>query len=193
MHGIRNSLMKMASAGCLPDDPPADAVKKQSLTVMAIPFAFLGFLWGGMYWAFGLWFSGWIPFGYGIFSILTIIFFFITKRYRLFVFSQLLLILWLPFLLQWSLGGFYSASSVMIWALIAPLASLVFQGTRVAVDWFLAFVAFGIFSGFIDPMLAKDGPKLPETMITTLFVMNMVGASTIAFLTINYFVRKSES
>ncbi|HEX2030363.1 MAG TPA: hypothetical protein VHL78_03030 [Actinomycetota bacterium] len=38
--------------------------------------------------------------------MLSLAFFFRTKRYRLFRFVQLLLMLLLPSLLQWSLGGF---------------------------------------------------------------------------------------
>ena len=46
--------------------------------------------------------------------------FHLTRRYDLFLFSQLLLILLLPFLLMIALGGFVNSSAVILWSLFVP-------------------------------------------------------------------------
>jgi adenylate cyclase len=61
----------------------------------------------------------------------------------------------LPFLLQWSLGGFGQSSAVALWALMAPLGALVFLDLRRAFPWFVAFVALVAISGLIDARLTE--------------------------------------
>ena len=59
-----------------------------------------------MYVVFGESRAGIIPLSYSVFSIASIVYFGITRRFRIFRFSQLILILVLPFALMLSLGGF---------------------------------------------------------------------------------------
>jgi len=46
--------------------------------------------------------------------------------YEFFCFSQLALILVLPLLLQWSLGGFAASGAVMIWSILSPVGAIMF-------------------------------------------------------------------
>jgi len=52
----------------------------------------------------------------------------------MFRFTQLSLILLLPSLLQFSLGGFASSITVMIWSILSPVGALMFAGTT-RVSW----------------------------------------------------------
>ena len=40
--------------------------------------------------------------------------------------AQLALILVLPLLLQWSLGGFAASGAVMIWSILSPIGAIMF-------------------------------------------------------------------
>jgi guanylate cyclase len=53
-----------------------------------------------------------------------------VRRYRFFLFTQLLLILFLPFLLMIALGGFIKSSAVILWSLLSPLGALLFDAPR---------------------------------------------------------------
>src|SRR5439155_20533390 len=113
-----------------------------------------------------------------------------TKRYRLFRASQLSMMLALPFLLQWSLGGFGNSSVVALWAFTAPLGALVFLELRRALPWFVAFVALVVVSGVIDSRLAKA--DVPNGIVIAFFVMNVLGVSTTVYLVLQYFMRARE-
>lgn len=138
----------------------------------------------------GLPVSATIPLAYQVVSLVSIVAFARTKRYRLFRATQLTLMLLLPFLLQWSLGGFAASSVVSLWALIAPLGALMFVGTRGALPWFAAYMVLLGISGLIDPLLGRA--EIPDGIRLLFFVLNVAGVSLTAYLLLQYFVRQRE-
>lgn len=89
-----------------------------------------GVAWGLMYLLAGEPLSGAIPLSYAFLSLFSVIHFGLTRRYRVFRFSQLLLILLLPCLLMVSLGGSVGGSAVILWAIVSPLGALLFDEPR---------------------------------------------------------------
>jgi guanylate cyclase len=137
--------------------------------------------------SFGEFLAGSIPFGYSIFSASNVVMFAVARRYRLFLFSQLLLILLLPFLLMMALGGFINSSAVILWAFICPLGALLFDEPRNAPRWFLAYLGLIVLSGIIQPYVRSTN-SLSTTTIITFFVMNLGGVSIFVFVLVSYFV-----
>jgi adenylate cyclase len=172
--------------GATPGDGDNLRLKKSLMVVLSLPFVVAGLLWGILYFSFGEKLAGSIPFSYGIFSLLSIFHFGITGKFQLFRFSQLLLVLLLPFLLMMSLGGFIGGSSVILWSLICPLGALLFDEAENALKWFLAFIGLVVFSGLIQPYLPFSS-DLPATVIIFFFVINLFGVSGIIFLMLYYF------
>ena len=150
-------------------------------------FIFAGALWGILYFLFDEPIAGAIPLSYAIISLVSVIVFHLTRRYGLFLFSQLLLILFLPFLLMIALGGFVRSSGVILWSLICPLGALLFDEPRRALRWLAAYLGLVIVSGFIEshPLVSSS---LPSTLVTLFFVMNIGTVSTIAIVLLSYFV-----
>ena len=109
---IQRWVHRLADAGSLPSDPAEQRLRKAILTFLAAIYCMAGTLWGISYFALGLRLSGMIPLGYAVISAGSLSYFFHTKRYGVFRFTQLLLILILPFLVQYSFGGF-AASGVV--------------------------------------------------------------------------------
>ena len=99
---------------------------------------------------------------YSLILFFAIAHFFRTKSYRLFRTIQLILILALPFLVQWAVGGFTAGSAVMIWALLSPMGALMFAGVRQATLLFAAFLMLTVLSGLIDPLLSPYATSLPQ-------------------------------
>jgi adenylate cyclase len=154
--------------------------------------ASLACVWVVTYAVLGLWVSAAIPFAYQLATALSIWTFARTRRYQLFRRSQLWMSLVLPFVLQWSLGGFRTASAVCLWGFTAPVGALLFMGARPAVRWFVAFGALVVVSGAIDPALAASAPDIPNGVVTTFFVLNLIGPTTVAYVLLQYFVRARE-
>jgi class 3 adenylate cyclase len=181
---------RLAQVGFVRSDSDEERVRKATLTLTAALITVLAVIWVGTYGALGLWLSALIPFGYQLASVASIAALARTKRYRVFRASQLSMMLVLPFLLQWSLGGFGQSSAVALWALMAPLGALVFLDLRRAFPWFPAFVALLVISGLIDARLTEAG--VPGWVVTAFFVMNLLGVSTTVYLLLQYFMRARE-
>lgn len=181
-----------ANAGASPDDCEVTRLKKAILTLIAVIIAMLAIFWGCMYVLFGHFWSGMIPLTYATITFASIVHFFRTRQFRFFRSSQLLLILLLPFLLQWSLGGFVGGSVVMIWAFFAPLAALLFADLDHAMGWLVVFVLLTVISGLLDPVMAAHARMLPQPAIRTFFVLNMVAGLVSIFFVFRTFVKARE-
>lgn len=177
----------VARIGADPNDDVDLQLQKSLLVLCSFPFVFAGVAWGLLYTFFGEPLAGAIPFSYGVVSLLSIIHFGLTRRYRFFRFSQLALILLLPFLLMIALGGFVQGSAVIMWALICPMGAMLFDEPRHAPRWFLAFVGLVALSGFLQPYLDFSNNLSPEVMIF-FFVINLIGVGALIFLMVFYFV-----
>ncbi len=175
-----------------PDDSDELRLQKTLMVSGSTMIVMAGFLWSLIYFYFGEYVAGSIPFTYCIISSLSIVFYGLTRRYEFFRFSQLLLILMLPFLLMIALGGFVNSSAVILWALLCPLGALLFAEPRRAPWWFLAYAFLVIVSGFLQPF-ARVTNNLPPYVITAFFVMNIVAISAIAFVLLYYFVHQKNS
>jgi class 3 adenylate cyclase len=185
-------LRRLTELGALPSDSRDVRLRKSVLTLSSALMATLSFVWVGTYAVLGLWLSALIPFAYQLASAASIYTFARTRRYRLFRASQLLMSLVLPFALQWSLGGFGNSSAVSLWAFTCPVGALLFVGARQAVPWFVAFAALVGVSGLIDSSLAAGAPDIPEGVVITFFVLNILGVSATAYVLLQYFVRARE-
>ena len=175
--------------GVAPEDSNDVRVQKSSLALASVMFIFAGALWGILYFIFNQPVAGVIPFSYSIISFLSIIIFHITCHYRFFVFSQLVLILFLPFLLMIALGGFVKSSAVILWSLLCPLCALLFDEPRRALRWLVAYLALVIFSGYLEvnPLFSSS---LPPAFVNLFFIMNIVAVPTIAIILLAYFVNE---
>lgn len=189
---LRGGLHWIEGLGSLPADSPDIRLKKTT----QIYFSFTGiagFVWGLMYFAVGSFFSGWIPMGYGFASLANLIYFAIRKNFAFFRFTQLFMMLMLPFLLQWSLGGFGPGSAVMIWAIASPVCALMLTNTRGARPWFIAFLALTVVSGFIDPLVAPRARDLPGFFRVLLYVMTIGATSSVMYLLLAHFTRQRDA
>lgn len=184
---IERVLPSVARIGSDPHDEDDIRLQKSLLVICALQFMVAGWAWGLMYFFFREPLAGSIPFSYGIFSLLSLLYFARTRQYAFFRFSQLLLILLLPFLLMLTLGGFINGSAVVLWALICPLGALLFDNPRHALRWFLVFVSLVVLSGFLQPYVRLTN-HLSQSVVIFFFVINLFGVSFLVFLMVSYFV-----
>lgn len=188
---MRPFLKKIVEAGNRESDSPEVKANKSNLVVLAIPFAFAGFIWGLLYFTNGLMIPGLIPFCYGILSLLSYFHFSIAKRYKFFRNSQLFLILILPFLLQMSLGGFIQSSSVIMWGFIAPVGALMFFKAKQTIAWFFAYLILVIVAFFVNEQLPNYfNWNLDERFINIIFVLNIIAVSSLIYAVQYHYVGK---
>lgn len=180
---------RLALIGANPGDHEDLKLKKSLLVLCSFPFIITGTAWGIMYIIFGELNAGLIPLIYSAISCLSLTFFGITRKFNVFRFSQLLLILLLPFTLMLTLGGFVNGSMVILWSLISPLGAMLFDKQSSAPRWFIFFLVLVIISGIAQPWLRTHN-QLSPGMISFFFVINLIGVGSIIFSMVYYFVGK---
>jgi adenylate cyclase len=189
---MRTAVGKAAAVGSLPSDSPDEQLRKSALVLSSLLITASSFIWVGTYAALGLWRSAVIPLAYQVVSLISLVFLARTKRYGVYRASQVTMMLLLPFLLQWSLGGFVQSGAVALWAFTAPLGALVFYGPRGAIPWFGGFLGLVALSAAIDGALPQPAENIPAGVVVVFFTLNIFGPSITTFALLEHFVRSRD-
>jgi len=178
---------------------PADsAEQKLHKTLLIFACGLMGFaamLWLVIYHAMGIRYSSTVPLAYLAVSAATLAIYLWKLNFEFFRFAQTSLYLFVPFIMQWSIGSYVTSSGVMLWALLAPIGVMIFQGPRHSVPWFFAYIVMTAVSGFFDYFLAYGADKqtgLPLQTIAVFFALNFAAMSTIVYLLVIFFVREKD-
>ena len=186
---IADRVRRLAYLGVGPADSDTIRAQKAALTIAVLLVTGLAVIWVATYWILGIPQAAAIPFVYQVASVATLVVFARTKSYRFLRTAQAAMMLSLPFLLQWTLGGFVASSAVSLWALIAAFGTLFFFTTRESIPWFVAFLALTAVSGLLEPILSRTPAAIPEGIRTAFFVLNVSGVSLTAYVLLQYAVR----
>ena len=143
-------------------------------------------LWSVTYFAAGVPLAASAPAVYSVVTPINTALLVWTRNFRLYRFTQLLMILVLPWVVMTSLGGFKESSVVIIWAALCPLVSLLVEDLRRTVLWIVGFVLLLIVSAILQPYLTPS--RLPEAFVTWFFVLNLGSVIAIVFALLYYFV-----
>jgi adenylate cyclase len=189
---VTSALQRLTGVGVLPEHDRVERLRRSSLTLFALIVVALAPLWVITYWLLDRPLSAAIPLGYQAITVLGLLHLWRTKRFGPFQTTQIIAILALPVLLQWSLGGFVNASAVIIWSFSAPIGALFLFGPRAAVGWFAAFaLAVGV-SALVDPLLAAAAEPLPPLVLRSFFVFNVLAPLGTAFVLLMYVVAERD-
>jgi adenylate cyclase len=186
---FRNLFARISSIGAGKTDSEEMKLQKSLLVISSIPFMITGVIWGIMYLLFGEKISAMIPLGYALISLSSIIYFAYSHRFDTFRFSQLLLILLLPFILMLSLGGFINGSAVILWSLLSPLGAMLFYKPSSAYKWLISFAVLVFISFIVQPWL-RPGNNLSDLQIRIFFFINIISVGALIFMMVYYFVMK---
>jgi class 3 adenylate cyclase len=175
------------------DDSEQEKLNKTLLIFACGLMGFAAMVWLAIYWAMGIRFSATVPFTYMVISAASLALYLWNGNFALFRFAQTSLFLFVPFIMQWSIGSYVSSSGVMLWALLAPVGVMLFQGARESMPWFFAYIVLTAVSGFFDYYLT-EGLEQGVSMqsIAVFFALNFAAMSTIVYLLFSYFIRQRD-
>src|SRR5262249_54630924 len=109
-------------------DDPGDSDQLRFQKRLAVTFSSLlcliGIIWGIAYLYVGIRLAAILPLAYIAITVLNTAIFWKFRRYDIFRFVHLLIMLILPFLLMLALGGIRSSSAVILWALLPSVEAL---------------------------------------------------------------------
>ena len=177
----------IAQIGADASDDDENKLQKSLMVLCSFPFIIAAIVWALIYIALGEAEASIIPLAYAVYSSSSLIYFGVTKQFRIFRIGQLLGILLLPAGLTWVLGGFVNSSAVILWSFIAPLGAMVFGKPRDAPGWFMGFLALVILSGIIEPLLPFTN-HFTSAQIIFFFVLNISVVGALIFWMVFYFV-----
>ena len=153
----------------------------------------VGFIWSLIYFGLGHPIPASIPMFYTLASIVTVFIFSKTKDIVFIQNAQMTLILLLPFVLMWSLGGFAQSSYIFIWAFFAPVAALIHHQGAKAFYWLYAFIILVIFSALSDQWLMQVVDiHMSSTSIEVFFILNISIALSGIYLLLGYFTEEKD-
>lgn len=180
---------RIVSIGAAPKDSEDLKLQKSLLVICSIPFMVTGIAWGLMYLSFGERIAAMIPLCYSLFSLASLIYFGYSRRFTIYRFSQLLLVLLLPFFLMLTLGGFVNGSVVILWSLLSPLGAMLFYKPASAYKWLIAFGILVVISFAVQPWLRTEN-KLTNQQLQLFFSINIITVGALIFMMVYYFVMK---
>jgi len=177
----------------LPTDSKALKLKKSSLIIVPLIIGPAALVWGILYIFLGQYLSASIPLSYSVISLFNLWHLYKTKNIILLQQIQMILVLFLPFFLMWSLGGFASGSFIMLWAFFAPIAALMYEDSKKSLYWFYAFILLVVVSVNIDQALIENRTEvLPQIAIELFFLLNISAALSGVYLLIKYFINEKD-
>lgn len=180
----------LRNAGIGPNDSEELRLKKSLLIFATGLISFASMLWLFIYGQLGPQLSSTIPFAFQLLLVGNLAIYLKTLNFEVFRLIQLSIFLFMPFVAQWSMGNFITASGVSLWALLAPVGAVLFIGARESAAWFVAYIFLTALSGFFDYYLADMlvGSQYRVRTETTVFffALNFAAVSTIVYLLLRY-------
>ncbi len=174
--------------GALATDTNETALQKRLTVVLCAGTLPLTALWSVIYLQMHAPLAAAFPAFYTLITPLNTALFAWTRHLEFYRFTQLLLILILPWLVTIALGGFHQSSVVVIWAALCPLGSLLLEELRRTLVWIVGFVALLVVTAAVQPHLTPA--DLPDTFVTWFFVLNVGSVIAIVFGLLHYFVAR---
>lgn len=177
----------IAEAGQKPEDSVELKRQKSLLTVVTLLKASICAGWYIPLALLGAVYAAAVPLFYQLATVLSVWLFARSKNLESFRSRQVLLILMLPMGVHFGLGGFAASGGVIIWSFLAPLISLLFEGPRQSIRWFLAFVGVVFIGGVIEAVGILPVFALPWWMKLLFYAMNFTCVTGIVYAGVRYF------
>lgn len=181
--------LNISKIGVSETDSSEEKLQKAFLTYLAIFMSAGGIVWGTIALLYKLPLQASIPLSYTLISAINLIYFYKSKNFRVVRAVQVFISLMLPFIFQWSLGGYLSSGIISLWSLLALVAALSFSKTESAYWWLLLFVVLTVFSGVFDKTFQLYKPEILNDSSILFLVLNISLISTIVFRLVSYFVQ----
>lgn len=174
-----------------PEDTYEEQVQKGLLvggTVIVLPATIF---WGAAYFYYGELLAGLITYAYMILSVAGLIYLNRTGKREPLGSIQIVSTLFLPFLLDLTLGGIVASSAIILAAIMSPLGILMHSPNWHARRWFAGYVALLFLAVLLDPLVRRVN-GLPQWLILTIFVLNVTILSTIIFFMTRTYIQQRD-
>ena len=172
----------LESTCTLETDAPEQQRRKITLVVITCLCVVASIVWGTIYYArLGFVITTFITYGFTVVVGISLLIFFVTKRFNLLLYVFFLMILWNPIAMQLSLGGFAASGVLMTWSFLAPFCALMFQNIRKALWWLSIYILFLVISLYFDNYFSQWAFPISQKTSMLFFGMNIIGPLLVVF------------
>lgn len=165
-------------------------IQKGFLASLAFMMSIGGIVWGSISLYYDLYFQSAFPYAYVVISTLNMLYFYLAKNIKPVRFIQVLISLLLPFMFQWSLGGFEASGTIMLWAILSIIASLSFQSISGSMTWLIVYLTLTVVSGFFDSTFKAYKPEILPSSSLLFTVLNLILISSAVFGLVVFYVSR---
>ena len=161
-----NWIRRLVEATWLDDDDRE--IRRQKSILVWVPLLLIpvtGFM-GAVYAFVGQYLSAMIPWTYTLVTVISFLQFTTSKNKMWMQWSQLLMIMLLPTLLMWVMGGFMGGSALILWSFFPPIAALILFNEERAQRWFFGLAVLIVISALFDARFASMAPDFPDWVRT---------------------------
>jgi adenylate cyclase len=188
-------LARLRSAGIEPGDSPELRLNKSLLMLATGLISITSMLWLLIYWVLGPQLPSTLPFVFQLLLTANLLLYIQTRSFNFFRISQTALFLFTPFVVQWTIGNFITASGISLWGLLAPVGAVLFFSVGESVAWFFAWCFMIALSGMFDFLLADAASAtlaVPVRTSVVFFALNFIAVSTIVYSLLNYAIQEKQ-
>ena len=197
MPPISKLYSRLRTAGIEPGDSEELRLKKTVLIFACGLMIAAAAIWLALYKVLGLPISASWPVAFQAATVVMLAYYTATLNFEVFRAVQLGLFLFVPFVVQWSIGNFVSASGMALWGLLAPVGAILLYSARESIPWIVAYVVLMLATGYVDYELAGMPPRAPKVPLSTsviFFALNFTAMSTLVYALLRFaFVEREKS
>jgi len=177
-----------------PLDTEGIRLEKFTIFLVAVSCCVAAVVWTAMYY---------YVFGFGLVTTLPFLFFAIVasslivchfiRNHQPLVYIQIICIIYITTLIQWSIGGVFDSGFVLAWAFIGPIIALMFFSFRHSTIWLLLYLANIVVTVVFDDFLSLHGYPVTENTKVFFSVMNLNVSSLVVLVFASSFVTSAVS
>ena len=182
-------MLKASSFAYRASDTDGVRLEKTTIFLVASSCCVAGCIWALMYaLVFGWGFTTFLPMAFVVVVGTSLVVAHLTKNHYYAVYTQIVCIIYIPALVQWSIGGVFASGFVMAWAFCGPVMALVFFPPRKSFLWFGMYLLNMAITLVFDDAFASRGYEVADSTRVIFFIMNLSVSSLVIFLFASNFV-----
>ncbi|WP_374686476.1 adenylate/guanylate cyclase domain-containing protein [Promineifilum sp.] len=189
---LLNLFGPLVFSGSRPDDSEEERLRKAQLMGGSLLLLPVAVTWAALYALYHEPLAAGITLGYAAIMLGAMVYLARAGRRAPLGFIQWFCPILLPFLLTIVLGGIAQSSALILGALMSPLGAMLYHNRDAATRYFVAYVLLIVVTSAINPYLRHDN-NLPEWLILTLFALNVIIVSSLAFFQTRAFVHQRDN
>ncbi len=187
-------MLKANSFAYRPSDTDEVRLEKTTIFIVAASCCVAGIFWTLMYaLVFGWGFTTALPLVFTAVVGMALAVSHITKNHHYAVYTQIICIIYITALIQWSIGGVFDSGLVMVWAFCGPIVALIFFPLRQSWVWFGLYLLNVVITVAFDGVFASHGYAVANSTRLIFFLMNLSVATLVVFLFASYFVARANA